>query len=270
MIIRKDNAKISERELDYVGIMSLSNLCKGVSVERIKYYIQLFNNDPSGLEKYEECFLINYVTKGLVEQVKDEGYALYLTGSGKRLILSHNDVELGNYTVKDDVFNIDLLKQENIDRDFLNGIMMYKISRIIEELEDKGFKFLETDEYLLAFCDEKNIVFYATYQNAIKYYGGNVLLFFQQPYVIHGNKHVICFYSTIDECKNKKVEFPTFTDNRYLRLYNAEKDKEPAFICSMKRIAQYPELYSAVGVQNQALIDEVLLCESQDLDKPKR
>ncbi len=45
-----------------------------------------------------------------------------------------------------------------------------------------------------------------------------------------------------------------------MSLYNPRLDKENdnEFVASMKRIAKYPELYDAVGEENQKIIDSIV------------
>ncbi len=245
MIIRKNNERIPERELNIAEVMALNNICHSVSKDRIEHYIHLFNDASSSLEKYEICFLVNYVTKGRINVIKDKCYNLYVTNSGKKIILSKDEIENGCYTVVDDDISL---------------------TKIIEDLEKEGFKILETEESLLAFCEERNIVFYSnSIKNAIKYYCTKEMAFFQQPRVTYDGEKIVSHYSTPDQCKKKKSSFPLFSSGTYLWLYDPDKDEDSVFNSSMKRIAQYPELYNAVGAKNKALINNIVLSKA---DKP--
>ena len=59
------------------------------------------------------------------------------------------------------------------------------------------------------------------------------------------------------QCRKEKIDFPLFTESNYLWLYN-HKDNDDPFNSSLKRIASIPELYNAVGYDNQQLINQLV------------
>lgn len=251
MTIKKINERMSEGNLNIIGIMGLNNLCHYVSPERVEYLIQLYNDSSSCIEDYEICFLINYVARGRVECVEDKEYALYEDAVGRRMILSKEDIEKGNYSIYEDR-DIDAMKI--VDKEAL-------IDKIIKDLEKEGFEFLETKDYLLAFCKERNIVFYSDFiDDVLKYYGSSRINFFQQPKpsFLNPDTTVVTFYPTLDKCNKEKYDFPLFTEFSYLWLYDRKDDKDTVFNSSMKRIAKYPKLYNAVGEDNRKLIDSIV------------
>ena len=252
MKIRKSDERIDEKELNNGEIFGLSNLLKTASEDRVKYLISLFNNDVKAIENFEKCFLINYVAKGRLRNLLNEEYALYVTDSGKKMILSSEEVKTGDYTIED-------IPQVDIHRGASRNS-----ATTIQDLEKIGFKFLETEEPLLAFCSERNIVLWAP---SLEAFNRNLQtrysFYFQQPHVAFDGDKVVTMYSSVDNCEKEKTDFPLFKDGigSYLWLYDRgeDKDSDSVFNCSMKRIAQYPELYHAVGSENQAIIDEIIL-----------
>jgi len=58
--------------------------------------------------------------------------------------------------------------------------------------------------------------------------------------------------------KWKKIDFPLFSEKLYLSLYDIKNDQDTPYISSMKRIAQYPELFEAVGDNNRVLINNII------------
>ena len=247
MIIRKIDERISEEKLNYISFMNLTNLCNDSNIEYIKELIKLFNDSPTSLKGFEICFLVNYVIKGKVSSVKDDDYALYLTNDKKIKILSAADIMKESYRVVDD--NVMDIEQRN------------EINKIIDDLKQKGFKILESKDFLLAFCQERNVVFYSySIENALKYYfKESRFYFFKQPRVYDGRK-IIVHYLSSNSCHKEKVDFPLFFPDNYLSLYNPRLDKENdnEFVASMKRIAKYPELYDVVGEENQKIIDSIV------------
>lgn len=253
MNIKKVCESMDEKGLDGAGLFALNNLCNSASSDRVKYLISLFNNGSNELKPHEICFLINYVIKGRVKSVAGEGYDLYQDDSGKKIILSAQEVASGNYIILD---------TQNSEEN--------SVAKIKEDLEGVGFKFLETKEFLLAFCEERNIVFYSpSIDYAVTYYGGDSICFFQQPNVGNNGEKKVSFYLKLENCKKGKLDFPLFSEERcgYLSLYDRAKDEDSPFVSSMKRIAQYPVLYDAVGPQNKALIDNILSSELQKIDE---
>ncbi len=258
MNIRKNYERMDERKLDFFGIIALKNLCDSATVERIKYLINLFNSNSSELELFEKVFLINYVGKNRVDCVNGKGYCLYTDGNGKSIILSEEEAKA--YTVIDESNNYKpkYLKQKTIDNS----------NEIVNNLIQLGFKFLERDKYYLAFCEEKNIVFYASSKKElITNYGKSY--FFRQPYIAYDGTPWIGKFLLPENCKKEKIDFPLFSENLYLSLYNRAEDQDNPFVSSMKRIAQYPELYEAVGDKNRVLIDNILN-EEKTIGKKKR
>ena len=252
MKIRKSDERIDENELNMGEIFALSNLLKTASEDRVKYLISLFNNDVKTIENFEKCFLINYVAKGRLRDLLNEEYALYVNDSGKKMILSSEEVKTGNYTIED-------TPQVDIHRGASRNS-----ATTIQDLEKIGFKFLETEEHLLAFCSERNIVLWAPSIEKFNRAFQTRNNYFQQPRVTFDGDKVVSMYSSVDNCEKEKTDFPLFKDGgSYLWLYDKEEDKgsDSVFNCSMKRIAQYPELYHAVGSENQAIIDEIILNE---------
>lgn len=252
MKIRKSDERIDENELNMGEIFALSNLLKTASEDRVKYLISLFNNDVKAIENFEKCFLINYVAKGRLRDLLNEEYALYVNDSGKEMILSSEEVKTGNYTIED-------TPQVDIHRGASRNS-----TTTIQDLEKIGFKFLETEEHLLAFCSERNIVLWAPSIEKFNRAFQTRNNYFQQPHVTFNGDKVVSMYSSVDNCEKEKTDFPLFKDGgSYLWLYDKEEDKgsDSVFNCSMKRIAQYPELYHAVGSENQAIIDEIILNE---------
>ena len=263
MIVRKIDDTMCEGDLNFIGIMALNHLCHSASLERIEYLIKYYNQDAShiySLEDYEVCYLVNYVAKGRVQCVNDRGYALYENGKGKRMVLSKEDIESGHYSVFEDR-NVDSMKpSEKVD--FIN--------KIIDDLEKEGFKILDTNDCILAFCEDRNIVFYApSLDYALRYYGSPTSCFYRQPYpsIFKNDTAAIGLFSSVDECFKDKVDFPVFSEFRYLFLYNRLTDKETVFNSSMRRIARYPELYNAVGEENQKIIDKVVQSEPEEIEK---
>ena len=63
---------------------------------------------------------------------------------------------------------------------------------------------------------------------------------------------------TLDKCEMKKIDFPLFSEKLYLSLYDIKNDQDTPYISSMKRIAQYPELFEAVGDNNRVLINNII------------
>ena len=173
MSIRNSYERMDERKLDFIGIMSLKNLCDFASIERIEYLINLFNSNSPSLELFERVFLINYVGKNRVDCVKDKGYYLYIDDNGKPIILSEDEAKA--YTVIDVSNN---LKNTDSGEETIDNS-----NDIVNDLIQLGFKFLEKNEYYLAFCEERNIVFYASrsIKAPMKNYGK--YNFFQQPYI---------------------------------------------------------------------------------------
>ena len=291
MRIRNSNERIDERELNITELYALSALLKTASKEREKYLITLFNDGGESLEKYEKCFLINYVAKGRSRNLIDDNYGLYVTDSGKKLILSSEEVKTGDYKLDDSSNSAIIIPVlEKLGYKFLqiNGssrnttLIMpdlemgieflktekspIKISTIVSDLEKLGFKFLETEESLLAFCSERNIVFWVqSIEDFNRYHNTGRVRYFQQPRVTNDGKKVVSWYSKVNDCNEDKADFPLFKDGigSYLWLYDRRKDKSvgSVFDSSMKRIAQYPELYHAVGSENQVIIDKIILSE---------
>lgn len=253
MKIRKIDERIDESNLNMTELLALTNLLHGVSEERIKYLISLFNNNVGSLENYEICFLLNYVTKGRV----NGSYGLYALDSGQRLILSGEEVQAGDYTIDT---SRDVVQAGDYSTDTSRDVLT-----IVPDLEKLGFEFLETEESILAFCAKRNIVLWApSIEEFNRYYETDDIRYFQQPRTYGGEK-VVSFYSSVNDCEEEKTDFPLFNDRiaSYLWLFDRRKDKgdESVFNSSMKRIAQYPELYHAVGSENQAIIDEIILNE---------
>lgn len=270
MNIIKSSERMSERELNFVELMGLSNLCKSEDKDRINYLVQLFNSDPSSLERYETCFLINYVAKNRVYCVKDKEYWLYEKYSGEKMILSKDEILSGGYTVEDDLWDylLNLAYEES-----LKPRKTVSLEQIISNLEQDGFKILDSKNCLLAFNESRNIVFYASsIEKAIHEYNNKNYCLYQQPRICRDGLHVVSCYLKPENCEEKKTDFPVFYDEiaSYLRLYDMANDKDTVFNSSMRRIAQYPELYNAVGTENQKLIDEIVLAEpSEDASQMK-
>ena len=275
MEIRKTNYRMSERDLDFIGIMALIGLCKDASVSRIEHLVKLFNESPDLLEDYEKCFLINYVAMGRVESVKDKDYALYSVRKSildeeyfylsRRRKIRNMDNTLNSNRRKPMEKTLILSKEEYESKSF-NPILNSEnnIEIIIKDLEGKGFEFLETRECLLAFCEKRNIVLYAnSIDEILRYYGKSLLNFFQQPYVTYDNRIAVSYFPSIDTCKSKKTDFALFSESNYLNLYNRCIDNDTPFNSSMKRIAKYPKLYNAVGKENQKLIDSIVQMEQE-------
>ncbi len=260
MKIRKIDGRISERDLNPIELCELTDLLRTArrpeGEERIKYLISLFNNGGKSLEKHEMCFLINYLIKGRV--IRLDSYGLYVSESGQKLILSSKEIQAGDYTIDT---SSDVIQAGNYTIDTSRDALT-----IVPDLEKLGFEFLETKESLLAFCAERNIVFWApSIEEFNEFYKTGRFYYFQQPRVAYDGEKVVSFYSSVNDCNEKKTDFPLFNEGGAsdLWLYNIRKDKgdESVFNSSMKRIAQYPELYHAVGSENQAIIDKIILKE---------
>ena len=281
MKIRKINERMDETKLSPIEVFALSNLFKTVSKERVEYLISLFNNGSKSIEDHEICLLINYVVKGRLRDVEDDDYGLYVTDSGKKIILSSDEIKNGDYTIDTsiNVSPIGIDRSEYISEPFAKYAFILSMmdcysqllsidpsknaSTIIPDLEKLGFKFLETKDSLLAFCAARNIVLWApSIEEFNKYYKTDKYSYFQQSRVAYNGEKVVSMYSNVDDCEEDKTDFPLFKDRTasYLWLYDIRKEKG-AFSSSMKRIAQYPELYHAVGSENQAIIDDIILNE---------
>lgn len=284
MKIRKINERMDEKKLSLIKVIALSNLLETVSKGRVEYLISLFNNGSKSIEDHEICLLINYVVKGKLRNKVGDDYGLYVTDSGKKIILSSDEIKNGDYTIDTsiNVSPIGIDRSEYISEPFMKFAFIFSMMdyyssllsidpsknalTIIPDLEKLGFKFLETKDSLLAFCAARNIVLWApSIEEFNKYYKTNNYSYFQQPRVAYDGEKVVSMYSSVDDCEEDKTDFPLFKDGiaSYLWLYDRRKDKGAGsvFSSSMKRIAQYPELYHAVGSENQAIIDDIILNE---------
>ncbi len=270
MNIRRSYIRMDERSLG-LQVLILNNLCNSANIERIEYLISLFNNDSAALDLFEKCFLINYVGKNQVSCVKERDYGLYIDDNGKYLILSKEETD--TYTIVEDNHVLETMGfvnnffREQYPQENENS-SNYTVDRIVNDLIQSGFKFLETNDYYLAFCEERNIVFFArTAEELIINYDEITMSFFQQPYISYYGTPWIGRFWRPERCRMEKIDFPLFTDKSFLRLYNSTIDNDTPFISSMKRIAKYPELYEAVGAENRALIDKILSEEIIDGEK---
>ena len=135
------------------------------------------------------------------------------------------------------------------------------VENVIDFLKRLGFKILKQDGEIIAFFEKRNIVFYCDSldNNRLK------LSFFQQPY-IDRDRPWIAFLKGFSECIDQKIDFPLFTDGSFLRL-DSSTDDDTQFINSMKKIASMPELYNAVGYENQQIIDKVVAENSKRTNK---
>ncbi len=137
------------------------------------------------------------------------------------------------------------------------------LPNIIAELEENGFVILKLDDELIAFCEERNILFFANdIKNLLNNYESDSFSFYQQPYISSDGKVWIGFRSHLKDCVKEKVDFPPFGENCYLWMYNPSYARKSgresnSFLTSMEKIARYPEIYNAVGLENQELIDSI-------------
>ena len=141
------------------------------------------------------------------------------------------------------------------------------VKQIISNLKQQGFKILKQDNELIAFCEERNIMFFCRdMDHILQNYEGDRMAYYQQPYITNDGTCWIAFHCHFENCKKEKTKFPLFTESNYLRIHNLT-DKDSPFISSMKRIASIPELYNAVGYENQQLIEKVIF---ENTKTPKR
>lgn len=132
------------------------------------------------------------------------------------------------------------------------------VDQIIRNLKQQGFKILKQDNELIAFCEERNIVFFCRDMvHILENYEGDKWSYYQQPYITYDGDSWVGFFAHFKNCRKVKTQFPLFTESNYLWLYKLT-DKDSPFISSMKRIASIPELYNAVGYENQQLIDRIV------------
>lgn len=147
-------------------------------------------------------------------------------------------------------------KKNGVDNNVSESVV--SVEQIISNLKQQGFKILKQDNELIAFCEERNIVFFCRDMvHILKNYESDKMSYYQQPYITFDGASKIGFFSHFKNCRKVKIDFPLFTESNYLWLYNLT-DKDSPFISSMKRIASIPELYNAVGYENQQLIEKVI------------
>ena len=251
--------RVSEKNLKDSQLILLYNLCDCTEPNHTYELINQFNSDPKTLSEGEICFLYNYVVTGRDRQTSNEGYKLYLDDFGKKHILTDKEISQQGYEVVGEITgNVITNRFTQVVRP-----VRYTLIQIIIQLENYGFKILKTDGELIAYCPKNNATFYISDLHNIEL--GGHLNHFQQPYISFDNEIALGFFNSFEKLHEEKVDYPIFATNMYLYLHNPNDYRHP-FICSMKKIAEIPELYDAVGPLNRALID-MIVADSNEISR---
>ena len=134
------------------------------------------------------------------------------------------------------------------------GLQLYNYVNSV--LLPNGFIILINDGMeLLAFNPNNNITFYVpdVFLYDRRYY------YFQQPAIDQKEGCITLFeYKTLNMYNSKKIEFPVFTDECYLRItqFNISSDLSQ-FEESMIRMKDFPLLYRAIGEENRNICDSI-------------